>query len=44
MRFDIPKEVLIETEGCPHAFSCLTTGKCGDKDLHLVLDFSEDSW
>ncbi len=33
MKYDIPVKVIIETMDCPHNFSCLTTGKCGDKEL-----------
>ena len=32
MIYVIPDEILKKTN-CPHHFSCLTTGKCGDKDM-----------
>ena len=30
MKFAIPDEILNKTTKCGHAYSCLTTGKCGN--------------
>lgn len=35
---DIPVAVKRETRFCEHDFSCLTTGKCGDKE-NCSVDF-----
>jgi hypothetical protein len=42
MKFDIPAEVLATTLECPHSFSCLTTGKCGDKELCSIQNYVAD--
>ena len=43
IRFDIPTEVQSETMGCPHNFSCLTTGKCGGRELcKIAFDVASD--
>ena len=32
MQKAVPQDILGKTR-CPHAFSCITTGKCGERDL-----------
>jgi hypothetical protein len=33
MKIHIDESVLEETQECPHDFSCLATGKCGDRTM-----------
>ena len=36
MSIIVPKEILDRTTKCPHAFSCLDSGKCGEREMCIV--------
>lgn len=36
MKHPVPKSVIEQTTKCQHNFSCLETGKCGDKEMCAV--------
>ena len=36
MNIEVPDSVRQETTSCPHAFACLATGRCGDREMCKV--------
>jgi hypothetical protein len=36
MSINVPKEILMATMNCPHSFSCLDSGKCGENKMCKV--------